>query len=291
MPPIVACIAGEEIHRQWESGRINGRKLPPQTTPFGDSTDIFLVESSGHGFYLMPRCGAGLAKTAPHKVNYRANLYALKNLGVQCIVAWGPAGAITHDIAVGDLVVASDLIDMTSLRPKTYFEDSPLGFLRQFPVFCPTLRNMVSETLASMRLVHHIAGTAAVCEGPRLETPAEVRMLGTIGAEIVTHTFVPEMFLAKELQLCYAAVCYVVNYAETGSRHRPFAAGELFAGLTQKGDNERLAGVVAGMTQIVQNIADQIAVRPKTCECDKTMAHNIRTYNLSNDWRTWFAAK
>ncbi|MFB3892172.1 MAG: MTAP family purine nucleoside phosphorylase [Phycisphaerae bacterium] len=286
--PITACIAGEEIHRQWDEGRIAGRKIGARKTPFGPSGEVFLVEGEGPGFYLLPRYGAGMAKTSPRKVNYRANMYALKDMGVQCVLAWGPAGAVTHNISVGDLVIPSDIIDLTSLRPRTFFEDSPLGFLRQFPVFCPGLHDLIAEVLHSMKLLFHPSGVTAVCEGPRLETPAEVRMLATMGAELVTHTFVPEVFLAKELQLCYATIAYVVNYAETGSRHRPFAAGELFAGLSRKGDNERLAGAVAAMTQIVRNIAAAAEDRPRTCDCDKTMAHNIRAYKLGDDWHGWF---
>ena len=290
MAPTIACIAGEEVHRQWDSGSISGQRIGPRGTPFGPSGEIFLIPSDDSGFYLLPRYGAGMGKTAPFKINYRAGLYALKDLGVQYVLAWGPGGAITHNIAVGDLVILDDVIDQTHLRPKTFFEDSPLGFLREFPVFCPTLRRLAAGVLSDMKLVYHATGTAAVCEGPRMETPAEVRKLGSVGAEVVTHAFVPEVFLAKELQLCYAAICYVVNYAETGSRHRPFTAGDLFGGLTPKSEGERLAGTVAAMSEIVRNVAAAVATTPKACECDKTMAGNIRAYNLPEDWRKWFGA-
>ncbi|MCK4601635.1 MAG: MTAP family purine nucleoside phosphorylase [Phycisphaerae bacterium] len=292
MAPTVACIAGEEIYRQWDTGRISGRQVGSRETPFGPSGEIFLIEADDESFYLLPRYGAGMGKTAPRKINDRANLYALKDMGVQCVLAWGPGGAITHNIAVGDLVILSDVIDRTYLRQKTFFENCPLGFLRQFPVFCPTLRNVAGEVLHSMKLLYHGGGIAAVCEGPRLETPAEIRMLATVGAEVVTHTFVPEVFLARELQLCYAAICYVVNYAETGSRHRPFGAGTLFGGLTQQSDTERLAGTVGAMSQIVRNVAAALKSAEKEgekkCECDKTMSAHIRQYNLPDDWRRWF---
>jgi 5'-methylthioadenosine phosphorylase len=288
MSAIVACIAGEEIYRQWDAKRIAGKKIGARETPFGRSGEVFLVKTDGQSFYLMPRYGAGMSKTSPRKVNYLANMYALKDLGVQAVLAWGPGGAVTHNIAVGDLVVLTDLLDLTHMRSRTFFEDSPLGFLRQFPVFCPTLRQAICQVLHGMKLVHHDTGVAAVCEGPRLETPAEVRMLATLGAEIVTHTFVPEMFLAKELQLCYASVCYVVNYAETGSRHRPFAAGDLFGGLTQKTDGDRLAGAVGAMSRIVGGTAQAIQSIQRACDCSKTMAAHVRQYHLPADWRKWF---
>ncbi|MDY6913392.1 MAG: MTAP family purine nucleoside phosphorylase, partial [Planctomycetota bacterium] len=272
MAVTVACIAGEEITRQWDAGRISGERLSPRETPFGRSGQVLLIEGAGQDFYLMPRYGAEMRKTAPRKINDRANMYALKDLGVQCVLAWGPGGAITHNVAVGDLVVLNDVIDQTYLRRKTFFEDSPLGYLRQFPVFCPTLRRVVSEVLDEMKLVHHETGTAAVREGPRLETPAEVRMLAAVGAEIVTHTFVPEVFLAKELQLCYAAICYVANYAESGKRRRPIAAGNLFGGLTDVTESDRLAGAVTAMSEIVRKVAASLPSAQKNCECDQTMA-------------------
>jgi len=288
MSTTMACIAGGEIHRQWAAGRIEGERIGPRGTPFGDSGEIFLVRADDVSYYLLPRYGRGLAKTAPRRINDRANLYALKDLGVERILAWAPGGAVTHTISVGDLVILTDLIDRTYLRAETFFEDSPMGYLREFPVFCPQLRRAVGETLHGMKLVYHGSGTAAVCEGPRLETPAEIRMLATVGAEVVTHTFVPEAFLAKELELCYAAICYVVNYAETGSRHRPFAPGSLFGPLSLKSDTERLAGVVGAMSEIARSVVVALAAGERTCDCGQTMAGHVKEYDLPADWRQWF---
>ncbi len=288
MPATIACISGEEIHRQWDAGRIEGERLGSRNTPFGSSGEVFLVQADDVPYYLLVRHGKGMAKTAPALVPDRANIYALKDLGVECILAWAPGGAITHNIAVGDLVVLSDLIDSTYLRQATFFENSPLGYLRQFPVFCPQLRRIVGEVLGKMKLVHHPSGTIVVSEGPRLETPAEIRMYSTVGAQVVSHAFAPEVFLAKELQMCYAAVCYVVNYAESGSRHRPFAAGSLFGPLSDKSDGERLAGIVGAQVQIVRQVALALKAGRDVCECAEPMACNIRQLNLSPDWHNWF---
>jgi len=288
MPATIACIAGEEIHRQWEAGRIEGERIGPRQTPFGASAEVFLVHAEGVSYYLLPRHGQGLAKAAPARINDRANLFALKDLGVEMVLAWGPGGAITHNISVGDLVLLEDVIDRTVGRERTFFEDGPLGYLRQFPVFCPYLRGILAEALDEMKLLYHPAGTAAVSEGPRLETPAEVRMLGTIGAQVATHNFVPEVFLAKELQLCYAGICYVVNYAETGSRHRPFVPGSLFGPLSDKTDGERLAGIVGAMNEIVRTVALAAAERGRDCDCAAAMAAMVRQYDLPADWREWF---
>ena len=282
-----ACIAGEEIYRQYDAGKLIGEHIGSRPTPFGQTGGIFLV-GGDCPFYVLPRYGIGMKKVAPRTVNSRANIYALKDLGVQCVLAWGPGGAVSHNMGVGDLAVCGDLIDQTHLRDKTFFEDSPLGFLRQFPVFCPKLRQTAVSIIGDMHLPFHDGGTVAVTEGPRLETPAEVRVLGHHGVEIVTHAFVPEVFLARELEMCYAAVCYIVNCAETGSRHRPFMAGNLFGGLTQEDDALRLARSIGAMSKVLTRVACALAANGRRCECDKTMAANVDEYSLSEDWRQWF---
>jgi len=288
MAATMACIVGEGIHPPFPAGKPAGEPLGPRKTPYGTSGEIFLVTGEQRPFYLLSRYGAGKGKPAPSKVNDRANMYALKDLGARCVLGWGAGGAIVHHMAVGDIVILQDLIDRTYLRARTFFEDSPMGYLRQFPVFCPALRAAACEVIHSLKLPHHDAGVAAVSEGPRLETPAEIRMLASSGAELVTHTFVPELFLAKELQLCYAAVCYIVNYAETGSTHRPYVPGRLFGGLIQDAGADPVARTIGAVGAIVAGIAEAVEKAQGTCHCDKTMAHNISAYGLADDWRKWF---
>lgn len=282
-----ACIAEAEVYRQYDAGKMLGEHIGSRPTPFGQSGEIFLVAGDSP-FYLLPRYGAGVRKVAPRKINSRANMYALKDLGVQGVLAWAPGGAVTHNLAVGELVVCGDLIDRTYLRDKTFFEDSPLGFLRQFPVFCPDLRQAAAEAIAEIHLPCRSGGTVVVSEGPRLETPAEIRMLAHHGVEVVTHAFVPEVFLAKELEMCYAVVCCIVNYAETGSQHRPFMVGSLFGGLTAADDAQRLARSVAAMSDVLARVARAITDRSRSCECNKTMAVNVSEYSLPEDWHQWF---
>ena len=286
MNTTVACMGNEEMYQR-AAGRWVARELAPRTTPFGTSSPVLLIEGDAP-FYLMSRTAPDRAKPPGARVNARANLYALRDLDVGYVLDWAPGGAITRNMAVGDLVILDDVIDQTHLRDRTFFETSGLGALRQFPVFCHVLRTTVARTLTDLRLLHHEAATAAISEGPRQETPAEIRMLAGFGAQVVTHNFVPEVFLAKELELCYAAVCYLVSYAETGSRHRPFAVGELFGGLSPQGDSERLQHALGLMMKINHHVADALASIPRTCDCTRTMDHHRRTHKLDADWRNWF---
>jgi len=289
MAVTVACIVSERIFHPWDAGRIEGRRIAPRPTPFGPSADVFLIDAPGPAFYLAPRYGSTASGPGDRGARPRATLYVLKDLGVQHVLEWAPAGAVTHTVAIGDLVLPTDLIDRTSLRPRTFFEGSPVGAIRQFPVFCPTLRQAAGQVLHEMKLVYHGAGTVAVTEGPRLETPAEIRQLAHAGVELVSHAFVPEVFLAKELQLCYAGLAYVVSYAETGRQQRPFALGNLFGGLTQQTDAERLAAAVGALNEIVRNITDALGRIERTCQCAAALADHVRQYNLSEDWHEWFA--
>ncbi|MBI5724275.1 MAG: MTAP family purine nucleoside phosphorylase [Planctomycetes bacterium] len=288
MSPELVCIAGEEVHRQLNAGRLQGRRLPPHQTPFGPSGEIIQADLDGMAIHIITRHGEGIEKVSQGRVNYRANIYAAKSLKADCILAWGAGGTISHSIGVGDLVLLEDLIDMTSQRPKTFFEDRPLGFLRQFPLFCPTLRAVTGQVLQAMNIHFHDSAVAAVFDGPRMETAAEVRMMSAAGANVVTHTFAPEAFLAKELQMCYAAVCYVVSYAETGSRYKPIMAGDLFGGQAQQSTAERLTSAVSSIGPILARVAKAVKDAPKSCECDQPMAANIYRYGIGEDWRKWF---
>ena len=285
----VACIASEKINHPLDADRIEGRRLGPCKTPLGDSHGVFLCDAREPAFYFLPRYGSTADAGRSGGVDPRAGLYALKDLGAEAVIEWSPAAAIVHTMTIGDLVVPTDLYDATHRRPQTYFEDAPWGALRQLPVFCPTLRRAAGQALHEMKLVYHGAGTVAVTDGPRLETPAEIRMLAHVGTELVTHSFAPEVFLAKELQLCYAAICYVVSYAETGSPHRPLTVGNLFGGPAHVSEDQRLASTVAAMGEIVRNIITAMDAAPRECRCESTMADHIRRYDLPDDWRGWFA--
>lgn len=284
----VACIASEKINDPLDADRIEGRRLPPRGTPFGDSCGVFLCDAREPAFYFLPRYGSTADADRSGGVDPRAGLYALKDLGVQTVIEWAPSAAIVHTMTIGDLVVPTDLLDWTRRRPRTFFEGAPWGALRQLPVFCPTLRRAAGEALHEMKLVYHGAGTVAVTDGPRLETPAEIRMLAHVGTELVTHSFAPDVFLAKELQMCYAAICYVVSYAETGSPHRPLTVGSLFGGPAQVTEEQRLASTVAAMGEIVRNIITTMDDTPRQCRCESTMADHIRQYGLPDDWHEWF---
>ena len=284
----LACFAGGPLHRALKSGRLKARQLEAVRTPFGAPEPILLVEEVPAPFCVVPRHVPAQRRRGPWQLNYRATLYALKDLGVRAVLDWAAAGAITHNMRIGQIVLPEDLFDFTRRRDQTFFDHAALGLLRQFPVFCPALRQAAAEVLREMKADAYAGGTAAVTEGPRLETAAEVRMLAGMGAEVVTHSIAPLPFLAKELQMCMAAGLYLVNYAETGSRHRPFSTGSLFGGLTQASDDERLRRLCDILPEMLTALADKVSGSEPTCACGRTMAAHIDQDGLDEDWHRWF---
>lgn len=290
MSATLACLTGGTGYRSTLEGLPAVKEVPPRNTPFGTSETMALVEDAPAPFYLAPRYGPNRPFLTPARVNYRANLYALKDLGVDLVLSWTAAAAITHNLSIGQLVIPDDLIDVTRHRPTTFFENSGLGLLRQFPVFCPRLRRALTEVLAEARFPFQPEGTVAVTEGPRLETPSEVRLLANAGAELITHTLAPDFALAKELQMCFAGVCHVASYAETGSRHRPFSTSDLFGGLTQASEAQRVQRAARAPLEVTRRLLEHLPSMEAICACSQSMAHHIAAEGLDEDWHTWFEA-
>ena len=268
--------------------RLSSRRV---RTPYGLSNPVHLWEKSGFRYFFLSRHGErGYDRTAPY-VNYRANIYAAKSLGVTRIVSWTGPGAISREIRPADLVLPDDLLDFTRNRPSTFYEGKGIGFIRQFPVFCETLR----ETLRSEAKPRfgggklHFGGTYACTEGPRLETPAEVRFLARAGADLVGMTLCPEVFLARELEICYAAVAYVTNYAE-GVRKMPYRRGALFEGMLPPEEASAVETAKNAIPGVAIAAARALAGKERDCPCAVSMERYRKRGVIGPDFRGWVAS-
>ena len=269
--------------------RLSSRRV---RTPYGLSNPVHLCENAGFRFLFLSRHGEkGYEKTAPY-VNYRANIYAAKSLGVTRIVAWTGPGAISRKVRPGDLVLPDDLLDFTRNRPSTFYEGKGIGFLRQFPVFCETLREALRSAAkrreagreAGKRI--HFGGTYACTEGPRLETPAEIRFLARAGADLVGMTLCPEAFLARELEICYAPVAYVTNTAE-GVRKMPYRRGALFEGMLPPREAAAVEAAKNAIPAIAIAAARAIAGEERDCPCAVSMERYRKRGVIGPDFRGW----
>jgi len=223
-------------------------------TPYGLAPPIFLGAIDGKTVAFMPRHGVHHG-VPPHKVNYRANIYALHCIGVKRILATNAAGAINRDIKPSDLVVPHDLVDFTKSRHSTFYDDEPVTHVDVSQLFCPEIRSVLIETAKRIgaRVVDH---AVLVCtEGPRLETPAEIRMFGRMGCDVVGMTAMPEAVLARELEMCYATVCFVTNMA---------------AGLQKRLTSEELVRMAKRTAPILQQLLRETVKHLRTnrqCVC------------------------
>lgn len=204
----MAVIGGtglEEIFGSSEIERIN------VGTPYGLSYAISIYEVQGKRVAFLPRHGRK-HDIPPHRINFRANIYALYRLGIERIIATNAVGAINPNFKPGDLVVPHDLIDFTRQRPATFYDRAPVTHIDFTEPYCPELRRILIEKAREVGGAHEQA--VYVCtEGPRFETPAEIRMFRLLGCDIVGMTGMPEAALARELGMCYATICFVSNMA------------------------------------------------------------------------------
>jgi 5'-methylthioadenosine phosphorylase len=268
--------------------RVSSRRV---RTPYGLSNPVHLCENGGIRFLFLSRHGEkGYEKTAPY-VNYRANIYAAKSLGVTRIVAWTGPGAISPKVRPGDLALPDDLLDFTRNRPSTFYEGKGIGFLRQFPVFCERLRDALrSEAKRGEVGRIHFGGTYACTEGPRLETPAEIRFFARAGADLVGMTLCPEAFLARELEICYAPVAYVTNYAE-GVRRLPYRRGALFEGMLPADEAAAVEAAKNAIPGIAIAAARALAGVERDCPCAVSMERYRKRGVIGPDFRGWVSGK
>lgn len=281
-----AVIGGSQAYDLLKRGCIHGKRIGEIETPFGPSQPVYYIrDARGEMLFLSRHGEKGYSLTAPF-VNYRANIYAIKELGARQIISWSGPGAINTRYRIGQYVIADDIVDETHGRESTFYKNQGIGFIRQYPVFCPTLRESIKDSLNTMRLNFSDKGTYVCTQGPRLETPAEIRKYKSYGCDLVGMTLVPEVFLAKELEMCYAAICYVTNYAE-GIVERPFKPGELFEGLSDDDDRKAVERAVSQFPAIISEIAKNIGQQRTLCQCRSSMERYKRRGDIGPDWHTW----
>ncbi len=184
-------------------------------TPYGEpSGALTFGRICGQEVIFLARHGYGHT-IPPHEVNYRANLWALKDHGVDRVVSVATVGGIHPELIPGTLVIPNQIIDYTHGRAATYFVENGKPVTHQdftFP-YCSAMRTALLQAAVSAGISLRDGGVYGVAQGPRLETAAEINRMERDGADMVGMTGMPEAYLARELALCYATVGAVVNYA------------------------------------------------------------------------------
>ena len=227
-------------------------------TPFGDPSDAIRIGNlEGRRVAFLARHGRHHS-LLPGELPQRANMWALKSLGVQTVLAVSAVGSLREDFAPGELVVPDQLIDRTrGGRPSTFFGEGVVAHVAFAEPFCPELRHAVRTAADSSGARAHDGGSYVVIEGPAFGTRAESELYRTWGASVVGMTAIPEAKLAREAELCYAVLSAVTDYDAWHPGHEAVDAGAVFAMLQQN---------VAISREIVRQVVRALPL-PASCSC------------------------
>jgi len=190
-------------------------------TPFGKPSDtITMGKLEGVGIAFLPRHGKG-HRLSPAEVPSRANIYALKSLGVEHIIAICSAGSFKEEIKPGDLLIPDQIIDRTHKRISSFFDGGIVAHIPFAQPFCPVLRQVLYRAAGEVGTKVHAKGTYVTMEGPAFSTRAESQLYRSWGADIIGMTALPEAKLAREAEICYAIIACVSDYDSWHKRKQP----------------------------------------------------------------------
>jgi 5'-methylthioadenosine phosphorylase len=223
-------------------------------TRFGKA-DVVEAALNDASFLFVPRHGIDHA-TPPSLINYRAQIAALKSIGIRRVIGLCAVGSIRRDLMPGSFVVMSDFIDLTKKRTDTFFDEPERGVVHTdfTQPYCPEISMALIEACKKCDVDHFENAVYVGVEGPRYETPTEIRLYGSWGGDVIGMTNVPEVILAREAGLCYGALGVVTNQA-SGLSPTPLS-------------HEEVRAVVASSSQKLADIMKQtLDMIPKTAQC------------------------
>ena len=236
-------------------------------TPFGKPSDAITTgKLEGVGVAFLPRHGRG-HRISPTEVPYRANIYALKSLGVEWIIGINAVGSLRAEMKPGDLVIPDQLIDRTQSRISSFFRDGIVAHILFADPFCPVLSQILYRSAAEVGATVHNGGIYVVMEGPALSTRAESHLHRSWGASLIGMTALPEAKLAREAEICYAIVAGVTDYDCWQEDAPPTAIDKIIA--TLKRNTETMRAIIKSA---VAAIPDK-----RQCDCASALKVAIAT--------------
>ncbi|HPT69601.1 MAG TPA: S-methyl-5'-thioadenosine phosphorylase [Syntrophomonas sp.] len=208
--PQVAVIGGTGVY---DPAILDNIREINEKTRYGE-VKVQAGTYKGFEMAFIPRHGANHS-VAPHLINYRANIMALKQLGVSTIIATAAVGSLQEDFKPGEYVLADQFLDFTKVRQHTFYEGGANGVVHcdMTVPYCPDIRAAIEKSGQEQGLTIHNGGCYVCTEGPRFETAAEIKMFKQVGGQVIGMTSVPEVCLARELGICYGNISIVTNYA------------------------------------------------------------------------------
>lgn len=208
-------------------------------TPYGPPSAPPVVGSIGpYRVAFIPRHG-DKHRYPPHAINYRANLWAMKEIGVQRIVGPCAAGSLRTGVRLGDFVVCDQLVDRTRSRPHTFYDGPLTTHVSWADPYCPTMRRVIVESATQLAIPTHDRGTMVVIEGPRFSTRAESTWFASEGWDTINMTGYPEALLARELEICYANISLITDFDVGVEDAPPVSHADVIEVFARNNDNLR----------------------------------------------------
>ena len=243
----------------YDSGLLDEPKEIEVDTPYGKPSDKITVGTfKGIKIAFLPRHGKKHS-IPPHMINFRANIWAFKELGVKRIIAPSAVGSLKEELAPGHFVLPTQFLDFTKSRKGSFSENGRVIHISVADPFCPELQSSILEVAKSQDLQIHKDCTYVCIEGPRFSTKAESKFFRTTGADIIGMTLVPECQLAREAQMCYASISTVTDYDVWAEK--PVTAKEVL---------ETLSKNVERTKELLTQLIDQIP-KNRNCNCSKAL--------------------
>jgi 5'-methylthioadenosine phosphorylase len=253
----IGVIGGSGLYRMEQMTEVEEVHV---STPFGDPSDVITIgKVSGVAMAFLPRHGRG-HRISPTDIPARANIWALKSLGVQWIISVSAVGSLREDIAPRDLVIPNQLYDRTKSRVNSFFEEGIVVHCTFADPFCPTLSKLLLDSAQQIPGVKvHEGGTYVCMEGPLFSTKAESGVYRKLGMDIIGMTALPEAKLAREAEICYATIACATDYDSWHESEEPVTV-EMVIG--------NLSANIANAQRILQEIASKIPADRSHVECD-----------------------
>ncbi|NLY54692.1 MAG: S-methyl-5'-thioadenosine phosphorylase [Firmicutes bacterium] len=236
-------------------------------TPFGSPSDSFKLARLGDKTVaFLPRHGSKHT-LPPHKINYRANLWAMHSLGVRHIIAPAAVGSLQADIKPGEFVICDQFVNRTWGRADTFYEGPEVRHVSAADPYCPRLRSLITDAASDLGVKVHPAGTMVVINGPRFSTRAESREYSRHGWHVIGMTGYPEAILARELEICYANISLVTDF-DAGLEGRPDIAA-----VTHQAVLEVFAQNIENVKRLLFSVIESLSLdAERNCVCATALA-------------------
>lgn len=236
-------------------------------TPFGQPSDCLVTgKLNGVGIAFLPRHGRG-HRILPSEIPARANIYALKSIGVEHIIGVSSCGSFKEEIKPGSLLIPDQVIDRTRGRISTFFGDGIVAHVSFAEPFCHELSHVLYHCAKESGAEVHQGGTYLSMEGPAFSTRAESRLYKSWGADVVGMTIIPEAKLAREAEICYSSICAVTDYDSWRDKEEGVTADDIFAYMKQNID----------MAKKIIKLAVGKMPDKRTCDCMTALKYAIVT--------------